>query len=357
MRTRRAPVAVLTLVLAGTFAGCVAEPPVGAGPRTSPPPSADEQETTERPVDADLPPLERLPSRLIDLEFGSAPAALTTTPGSVWVQAHRTPALTRLDAETGEITAEIDTGRHLGCGDLLTAAGSVWFAGCEVSPGLLRVDPVTGEVTETIDADGLGPAELDGRLWVGDRAGGGIHLKQFDVSETAALAGSFLVPGLLDSEGGIGVAQGALWTADKDGAIAYRVDPLSGEVLTAVPVPLDPDSGYVITHDDAVWYTDPAQGALVRIDPLTGEVRMLATRTVQPDEYWGVAASSAPDAPGMLWVRSGNDEVWLIDTRSDRVERRILVTDGGGGDVQQVGNDLWVSSFATDQVEIVSLGG
>ena len=38
------------------------------------------------------------------------------------------------------------------------------------------------------------------------------------------------------------------------------------------------------------------------------------------------------------------------------VLRRIAVLDGGGGDVQQIGDTLWVSSFATDEVQRVSLG-
>jgi hypothetical protein len=37
------------------------------------------------------------------------------------------------------------------------------------------------------------------------------------------------------------------------------------------------------------------------------------------------------------------------------VTRRIAVLDGGGGDVQQIGETLWVSSFATDEVQRISL--
>ncbi|WP_133541184.1 hypothetical protein [Microbacterium sp. BK668] len=122
-------------------------------------------------------------------------------------------------------------------------------------------------------------------------------------------------------------------------------------------MPVPPDSGYLISHDDAVWYTDPVHGALVRIDPDTGEARLLESRIEQPQEYWGIAASSAPEMPGKLWVRSGDSEVWLVDTRRDAVERRIRVAEGGGGDVLQVGDELWVSSFATDEVEVIGLGG
>ena len=70
-----------------------------------------------------------------------------------------------------------------------------------------------------------------------------------------------------------------------------------------------------------------------------------------------IAASTALGPPGRFWVRDGDNEVWLVDTRHDRVLRRIAVRDVGGGDVQQIGDTLWVSSFATDEVQRISLGG
>ena len=106
----------------------------------------------------------------------------------------------------------------------------------------------------------------------------------------------------------------------------------------------------------AAWYVDPSLGVLVRIDPADGSTRLLKVRTGTASEYRGLAASTAPGPLGRLWVRSGDKEVWLVDTRHDRVLRRIAVIDGGGGDVQQIGDTLWVSSFATNEVQRISLG-
>lgn len=78
-------------------------------------------------------------------------------------------------------------------------------------------------------------------------------------------------------------------------------------------------------------------------------------RTDKPSSSWGVAASAAPGRPGHVWVRSGDDEVWLVDTVSDAVVRRVADA-GRGGDVQQVGDVLWVSSFMHDVVERIPLG-
>jgi hypothetical protein len=45
-----------------------------------------------------------------------------------------------------------------------------------------------------------------------------------------------------------------------------------------------------------------------------------------------------------MWIRSGDEEVWLVDTRRDRVLRRVAVQPGRGGDVQEIGGALWVSA-------------
>ncbi|MEU1971933.1 hypothetical protein ABZ477_09765 [Microbacterium sp. NPDC019599] len=352
----RAVVATAVLAaVAWALPACAASP--SAAPETPPAPTPRQEETPTWTSSVPLPDLETLPTRAIALTAHSAPAALVATRGAVWVQAHRASEITRIDAATGAITAVIDTGGHLGCGDLTDAAGSVWLTGCEITPGLVRIDPASSTVVETVDVDGLGPAERDGELWIGDWISGTVNVRSFGSSTPAAELTAVPVPGMLDTEGGVAVAAGALWTADKNGAIAYRIDPVDGSVVKAVPMPAEPDSGYLISHDDAVWYTDPAHGLFVRIDPDSGETRTLEVRTEQPSEYWGIAASTAPGDPGRLWVRSGDDEVWLVDTREDAVLRRIAVAAGAGGDVQQVGDTLWVSGFATDEVEMISLTG
>ena len=162
------------------------------------------------------------------------------------------------------------------------------------------------------------------------------------------------VPGLL-LDGGVVTAAGSLWVSDESAAGLPGRPGLRGGGRG------DPDAGAarhggLIEHDGAAWYVDMSLGVLVRVDPDDGSTRLLKVRTERPSEYRGLAASTAPGPPGRLWVRSGDKEVWLVDTRHDRVLRRIAVIDGGGGDVQQIGDTLWVSSFATDEVQRISLG-
>jgi streptogramin lyase len=140
------------------------------------------------------------------------------------------------------------------------------------------------------------------------------------------------------------------------GVAARSAGSASEVVQAAIPMPVKPDSGYLIQHDGAPWYVDHVTGALVRIDPEDGSPSLLRVRMARPLELWGVSASTAPGSAGRLWVRHGNEEAWLIDTRADRVLRRVAVADGGGGDLQEVGGELWIAHFGDDKTQRISLG-
>lgn len=213
---------------------------------------------------------------------------------------------------------------------------------------------VSGEYPWT----GLGPAVVGEELWLPTDPGAGSRSASLSrvTVDGSVEAPMVEVPGLTSGDGGAVFVNGSVWVADAASAIVYQVDPRSGAVLAAVPMPMTAGTPYLLAHDHAPLYYDAARGALVRIDPRTLEVDRLAVGVERPSQYWGVAASTAPGAQGRLWVRSGDGEVWLVDTRADSVLRRIAVdSSGAGGDVQQIGDDLWVSGFATGTVERIDL--
>ena len=297
-----------------------------------------------------LPRLEKLPST--SLVVHGAPAALVASPGTLWVQQHRGYELTRVDTEQGEIVASVNVGL-LGCGDLTWAAGSVWETGCAITRGLVQVDGDTTEVRDTVYLSGLGSAYLDDEIWMTTLEDGVAELRRIDVAHVDE-GRAVPVPGL-SADGSVEAAAGSVWVSDTR-RMVYQVDPASEEVVAAIPMPVPPDTGELIEHDGAAWYVDPSLGVLVRVDPVDGSTRLLKVRIKRPSEIGALAASTAPGPPGRLWVRSGDKEVWLVDTRHDRVLRRIAVLDGGGGDVQQIGDTLWVAQFITDRVERIPLG-
>lgn len=362
MRKVIRPGAILLLLTA--LAACVAATPstpqtgraTWSAGQASPSQSLDPFRSTTRsqsgrPSTLTLPPLERLPSET--LSTPGAPGALLWAYGSIWVMAHRDSTLFRVDPVTAKVNARIDTGVY-GCGDIVAGARSVWVTGCGATPGLIRIDPRTNRVQATARLTGAGPAFIGGELWISSAAKtGGDDLRRADPDRLDA-ARSMPVAGLVQGDGLVAAA-GSIWVGDETSAIVYRVNPASEVVEAAIPMPVEADTGYLIRHDDAPWYIDTAKGALVRIDPKNGNPTLLRVRTARPWQYWGIAASTAPGPAGRLWVRHGNDEAWLVDTRADRVIRRVATADGAGGDLQEAGGALWIAHFGNDQIQRISL--
>jgi len=297
-----------------------------------------------------LPPLERLPSKEVDV--GGAPGALLQADGAVWVMSHRGTVLRRVDTTDLKVTGTVDTG-VLGCGDISAGAGSIWVSGCGVTPGLVRVDPRHLRIVSTdVALNGLGPAFDSGDLWIAAGSAGVIGLRRAN-PEHLDKAHAVAVVGLVEDAGVVAVS-GSIWVAGND-AVVYRIDPRTEQVLAAVPLPLGTGQPYLITHDGAPWYIDHGKGAVARVDPATNAPTVLTLRPVSPPEYRGVAASSAPGRPNELWIRSGSDEAWLIDTREDKVIRRIAIADGGGGDLEEINGNLWVANFGLDTLQRIQL--
>ena len=342
-------VAILAISAAVAAAGCTGTAdPDADGTRSPSPPVPSAPTAVPEAQDVTLPRLERLVSTTLQIE--GAPAALVASPGALWVQQHRGYELTRVDTRRGIVSDRVDVG-IAGCGDLVWEAGSVWVTGCAITPGLVQVDGATTELAETINLSGLASSSSH-EIWMSHLDDGVGQLRRIDADDVDQ--GRMVpVPGLLE-DGSVAVAAGSIWVADAGIGLVYQLDPTSEEVLGVTPMPVPPDTSYLIEHDGAAWYVDASIGVLVRIDPDDGSTRLLDVRTEKPSEYWGAAASTAPGPPGRLWVRSG-DEAWLVDTRRDQVLRRIALLDGSGGDVQQIGGSLWVSSFATNQVQRIEL--
>lgn len=346
--------AAMLLIIA--LAGCTAPTPVTPGdsslPKASAPSPPSVNSSPDTPLAAPtLPPLERLPSQT--LPTPGAPGALLWAYGSIWVMAHRSTTLFRIEPETAKVSALIDTGVY-GCGDLVAGVTSVWITGCGATPGLVRVSAQTNRVRATARLTGVGPAFLDDELWICSTSdAGGEELRRADPDKLDA-AKSVPVTGLGRGDG-VAVAGGSIWVADATSAIAYRIDPATEAVQAAIPMPLEPNAGYLIKHDGAPWYVDAAAGAFVRTDPTDGSPALLKVRIAKPSQYWGIAASTAPGPAGRLWVRHGDNEAWLIDTRQDRVLRRVAIANGAGGDLQEADGHLWIANFGKGATQRIAL--
>ena len=350
-RAFSAVLGVLALLAACTTTGTESGSGASSGSLAPGLPASSASPTTAQTTPAPLPALEKLPSS--DVTLAGAPGAVLWAYGAIWVMSHRNTTLYRVEPTDLTVSGMLDTG-VLGCGDIVAEAESIWVCGCGATPGLVRVDPRHLRVESShVELNGLGPGFHAGQLWIAAGSGGVFGLRRGD-PERLEEAREVPVVGL-GLDGGVVESAGSVWVADQE-AVVYRVDPQAEQVTAAVPLPLDPGAPYLITHDGAPWYIDHSRGAVARVDPATNTPTVLTLRPIRPPEYHGVAASTAPGRPGELWVRSGSDEAWLIDTRQDKVIRRVAIADGGGGDLEEVDGDLWVAHFGQDTLQRITLG-
>lgn len=136
-----------------------------------------------------------------------------------------------LDPESGAIVRELDVPAHAGT----AFDGTYLYQLAEAQ--IQKVDPKTGRIVATIPAPGRGgDAGLtwaEGSLWVGQYRDRKIH--QIDPSTGAILrtieSNRFVT--------GVTWVDGELWHATYEDEVAElrRVDPASGEVLTALVLP------------------------------------------------------------------------------------------------------------------------
>lgn len=342
-------------VAALILGGCAALP--GPGPE-EPSTAFAPSSTTPSPLGsreptAALPEAERLSGTTVSAP--GAPAALIVADGSIWEMSHRDTELYRIDPLTGDVLATIDIGL-IGCGDLMANASAVYVTGCGVAPYLVRVDTATNKVTATSSYE-VGPGGMaKGVLWapVGTSSPKLVPVNPTTLAQRpgVALPEFTMITGVVQ-------AGDSLWAGDEANNIVYRIEIDRRKVIAAIPMPVEGDYGYLIKHDGAPWYIDFGRtGTLVRIDPEDATTQVLTTTLDKPSEYWGIAASSSPSVPGHLWARSGDNHVWLINTRADRIERTIELTPGGsGGDVQEHDGTLWVSAFDEEIIHRIPLPG
>ena len=204
------------------------------------------------------------------LEVTSAPAAVASGYGSLWIAEPGRGRVERVDPERRTVEDRITIGGSPS--GLAAGGGSVWAASV-AGDSVARIDPATGTVTQTI-----------------------------------GLAGSRL--------SALGFGRGALWIADATDASLLEIDPDSGTLRRTVTLP-SPASALAVT-DQALWVADYDGGTVSEVDPRGGNV--LAPVRV------GGGPSALAVTPGSVWAANALDStVSRIDTRSGTVTATLPV--------------------------------
>jgi YVTN family beta-propeller protein len=211
--------------------------------------------------------------RVVDtVEVGSAPVAIVSGHGSVWVANSEDGTVSRIDPETREVEATIGVASPV---DLAVGADAIWVAS-GIAGTVSRIDPESNDVVATIDL--RSPDPFDPRT---------VH--------------------------GIAAGAGGVWAA-ATGHKLVRIDPVQNRVVRSIDVGAD-QLAAVVGHG-ALWVVT-TRAQLLRIEPTTGTVTArLAVGS--PDSFPSDLVSATVDG---IVVLVG--DLWLVDPDSTRLERTL----------------------------------
>jgi DNA-binding beta-propeller fold protein YncE len=182
----------------------------------------------------------------------------------VWAVSYQAGTVSQVDPATGAVLKSTGSGVAV----LLAVDGTLWAAGYDGT--LVRIDPDTGSVAATLSL---------GEICCDLTAGGG-----------------------------------AIWAVDPGGAV-LRIDPAMNRVRRH-PVRVDRNRHTnAVYAGDSIWVSSDNTD-LMRMDPGTGTIKRI--------DVGGGVPFLARD--GMLWG-AATDRLWVVDTRTGKVARRIPLTD------------------------------
>lgn len=193
-------------------------------------------------------------------ELSGNPAALTIFEDSVWVAQQRGGSVSRLDASSGQIVAEVpvsDVGFVKG---IAADEQSVW-TGISAEGPVVRIDPATNEVVAVIETT-TSPC------------------------------------------GGIALQPDAVWVSSCfDDHYAIHIDPRTNELVAEIDI--RGHNGGPVLVDGFPWF--PVGNRLVRIDPATDRIDQILA--FEPGEFESFGATLGFDA---VWVGSQDGRIARI---------------------------------------------
>ena len=260
---------------------------------------------------------------------GRGPNAAAVGAGSVWVANQRAGTVSRVDADTRQITT-IDIGADPSA--LAFGAGSLWVASGE-RRGVSQIDPGTNRVLTTIEVGNApsGVVSAFGAVWVASAVDGTVT----PIDLERGRPGKAIPVGA--SPTAMAAGAGALWVASEASGRVVRIDPESARVVNAINVGNGPTA--VAFGEGAVWVANRQDGTVSRIDPRTDTV----TETLGV----GTEPTAIAAGEGAVWVANrGDGTLARIDPSIPRVTETIEV--GGNPSALAIADgSVWTTALAS----------
>jgi len=329
----------------------IAQTPATSRPAAGPacPSPAITPAAAQAPVTANPAPAGEVTAS-IPIKF--APGSITIADGSLWVVAHRSNTVFRIDPTTNATVASIAFDQVQQIGPVSAGPHGLWFPATDGQAH--RIDPATNTVVQSVSVpehDG-GLSDTTSGLWLGVK-GPIPAVVQVDPESGKIVRTVATGP----SEHLLAVAAGSLWVlslADGSGRVDetstrfQRVDPATGAVIAEIALPGVPaglaagdDGVYVAMHDYSV----------ARIDPVTNCVAAVAFlgHTADPQAAPFSDPITISDQAGTLYLGFDRGAIAIADAHTLAVRTALRVdTQDYQGDVVAASGSLWFAGFSTD---------
>jgi YVTN family beta-propeller protein len=243
---------------------------------------------------------------------GATPAAMTATPGALWVANLDDQTVTHVDPRTGQAVRTISVGDTPS--GIASDDSSVWVAAG--ANGIEQIDPRYDRVTSKRIVKTLGSGFPTASIRPAVNAFGSLWVVHSDGYVQRVNPTSLDLVTTVDVGNGpsaIAAGAGSLWVTNGDDGTVTRIDPTT-LVTTTIPVGHGPDG--ISVNADGAWVANSGEDALVRINLTTNAVD--ATTTV------GNAPGAVAATPQAVWVANGGDgTVMRIDPKRAKVTKKI----------------------------------
>jgi streptogramin lyase len=227
------------------------------------------------------------------------------------------------------------------CGTMALAQGFVWAANCP-DLNLYKIDAETAEVAailETGIAEPRGETNVvagAGSVWVPSDAAG--KIARINPVTNAIVATVDVAPGTFF----LAFGMDRLWAVASEENLLQRIDPATNAVTGTVRLGAQP--GFLAAGEGAVWVQEQGDGTVARIDPESLEV-MGRTKVGDSLLYGDIDTGD-----GKVWLRTTEDQTFVvIDAASGDILARVGRPEGSGA-IRFTPDGIWTSAHDVETI-------
>ncbi len=227
------------------------------------------------------------------------------------------------------------------CGTMAIAEGHIWQASCPELK-VYKINAETAEIAAILDtglAEPSGETNVvagAGSVWVPSDPDGAIT--RIDPSTDETLARVAVEPGTAF----LAFGEGSLWAVASGSSLLQRVDPDTNAVTGSVTLGDTP--GFLTAGGGAVWVQEQGDGTVAKVDPESLEV--IARVKVGDNLKYG----DIDVADGKVWLRTTDDQTFVvIDAATNAILARVGRPEGSGA-IRYTPEGIWTSAHDVETI-------